>query len=458
MLRPWAVPLSARQNSATCPGATVRHLKWRPATSAAAALQAPDSNASSTSGWAWQWWDSIGAPKWVCSPMVDQSERAFRLLTRRYGVGLAYTPMIHAEPFAAEESFRRTFFDAWEPAMLGEPIDADKPLIAQLGGDDPLTLLKAARILEPYVDAIDINFGCPTEDARKGGHNSHSPRCRRYGAYLLPDVPLVARIVNTLASGLRRVPVTAKIRLLDTTAETLEVAHAIEQAGAVALCVHGRTAKQRPKYAEREAGGSSACAPSWERIAAVRRAVGIPVIANGGVETRDDALRCLEETGAAAVMSAEALLEDPDLFAERQSGETEVQRMIRLAREFLDLAERYPSPLEYPPTKSHLFKMLHKLIGADQALARQKADAGAQLTLMEEMKLVLMRCPVTDFGAIRAAVDEIEVRYSVEPPPSLGPSWYRRWRTAENATPMKVTAGPRAPRGPRSPRSPGLRR
>ncbi|CAE8619647.1 unnamed protein product, partial [Polarella glacialis] len=187
--------------------------------------------------------------------------------------------------------------------------DADRPLIAQLGGDDPQTMLRAARLLEPYVDAIDINFGCPTEDAKRGGQKSHSPRCRRFGAYLLPDVPLVERIVGTLAAGLRRVPVTAKIRLREHRAATLEVAGAIEQAGAVALCVHGRTANQRPKYAARDPSGASGLAPSWAGITDVRRAVGIPVIANGGIETMADALRCLEETGCAAVMSAEALLE-----------------------------------------------------------------------------------------------------------------------------------------------------
>merc|ERR1719323_2588028 len=114
--------------------------------------------------------------------------------------------MIHAEPFAASEEYRRVYFDAWEAAHLHGVDDADRPLIAQLGGDDPRVMLRAAQLLEPYVDGVDINFGCPTEDARKGGHQSHSPRCRRYGAYLLPSLPLVRRLVSTLASGLRRVP------------------------------------------------------------------------------------------------------------------------------------------------------------------------------------------------------------------------------------------------------------
>ena len=294
--------------------------------------------------------------------------------------------MIHAEPFASDEEYRRTYFDAWDAADLGPAKDVDRPLIAQLGGDDPHTLLRAARILEPHVDAVDINFGCPTEDARKGGHKTHSPLCRRYGAYLLRDPQLVAKIVGTVAAGLRRVPVTAKIRLLQKRDDTAQLAMAIEQAGAAALCVHGRTIVQRPKYAKRDGLGEASLAPNWGAIAEVRRSVGIPVIANGGIETKRDAAACLEQTGAAAVMSAEALLEDPALFddppmeaQDHQDPKADVARMLRLGREFLDLAETFTCPLKYPPTKSHLFKILHRLIGADQATARRKDAAGLLL-------------------------------------------------------------------------------
>jgi len=281
--------------------------------------------------------------------------------------------MIHAEPFAADDTIRKTYFDAWTPADNEE----DRPLIAQLGGDDPKVMLQAAKHLEPHVDAIDVNFGCPTEDARKGGHQSHSPRCRRYGAYLLRDTKRVTRIVGTLASSLR-VPVTAKIRLLPDRRDSIDLALAIEEHGAAALCVHGRTVDQRPKYAEKH--GIESLAPDWEAIAEIRRVVGIPVIANGGIESRQDALRCLAETSCAAVMSAEALLEKPDLFMEDDQECPAIPKMIRLSREFLDLAEQYPSPLKYPPTKSHLFKILHRLIGVDQATARRKAAAGEALT------------------------------------------------------------------------------
>lgn len=128
-------------------------------------------------------------------------------------------------------------------------------------------------------------------------------------------------------------------------------------------------------------------------------------------------------------MSAEALLEQPDLFEEPPLRRP-LARMFRLCHEFLDLAEHYPSPLKprgaprchcgarYPPTKSHLFKMLHRLIGVDQAETRRKAARQEPLTRpgrlrplkamprpQEEMKLELMCCPVKDFAAIRKARD-----------------------------------------------------
>lgn len=367
--------------------------------------------------------------------MIDQSERAFRILCRRYGVTLAYTPMIHAEPFAANPAYRHEHFDAWDAAMWRGAQDADRPLIAQLGGDDPRVMLRAARLLEPYVDAVDVNLGCPTEDARRGGHRSHSPRCRRFGAYLASDVPAVQQLVGKLADGLR-VPVTAKIRLQESSGATVRLARALEEAGAAAICVHGRTARQRPKYADRDPAGAAGVGCSWPAIAEVVREVRVPVIANGGVETRQDALACLQHTGAAAVMSSEALLERPDLFVDIESesedpnGEqNDVHRIVRLAREFVDLAEVFPSPRKHAPTKPHLFKILHSLLGADQAEARRRDAAGLTLDVQAELKLVLMRCQMRDLAAIREAIDEVEVRYCADPRPPLGPPWYRRWRT-----------------------------
>lgn len=89
----------------------------------------------------------------VVAPMVDQSDLPFRLLSRRYGANLCFTPMIHSRLVVTSKAYRKKFTGNW-PAE-------DRPLIAQLCGSEPDLVLEAARLLEPYVDGIDINCGCP---------------------------------------------------------------------------------------------------------------------------------------------------------------------------------------------------------------------------------------------------------------------------------------------------------
>jgi tRNA-dihydrouridine synthase 1 len=218
--------------------------------------------------------------------MVDQSEKAFRLLCRELGTDLAYTPMLHARLFNEVPVFRDLHFDP-EPSGGG-------PLFAQFAGHDPATVLKAAKHVEGHADAIDLNFGCPQGIARKG----------RYGAFLLDEPDVMIALVERLAADLS-IPVTVKLRLLPDRDASIALCKRLEEAGASALCLHGRTREQNKQFA-----GSA----DWEPIREVVGALGIPVIANGGIETRADVDACLEYTGAAAVMSSEALLENPALF------------------------------------------------------------------------------------------------------------------------------------------------
>ena len=180
----------------------------------------------------WAWWRSLGSPATVCAPMVDQSERAFRLLVRRHGCDLCYTPMLHADLVVRDAAYRRDHV----------PDDAcaeDRPLIAQLGGGDPATLAAAAREIAARggCDAIDVNLGCPQACARRGG----------YGAFLDDDG--AARAVRAVAEA-SPLPATAKIRCraagdaegLDVdVAATVALAERLVAAGAAAVCVHAWT-------------------------------------------------------------------------------------------------------------------------------------------------------------------------------------------------------------------------
>ena len=288
----------------------------------------------------WSWWRSIGSPKTVCAPMVDQSERAFRMLCRGLNVDLCYTPMLHARLFTELDGYREQHFDA---APADEPL-----LIAQFAGHDPVTVLAAARLVEGKVSAMDLNFGCPQGIARKG----------RYGAFLLDEPDLMVELVRTLSRELS-VPVTAKLRLLPSEADRRSPSHEasvalcqrLADAGASALAVHGRTREQNKQYCGRA---------DWAAIRAVVRAVDIPVIANGGIGSAADAEACLAQTGAAAVMSSEALLENPALFCRNRDPTSGAYLdQDELASRYLDACEAHPPSKGAVMVRAHLFKFLH---------------------------------------------------------------------------------------------------
>lgn len=279
---------------------------------------------------AWEWFNSLGAPKYWVAPMVDQSELPFRMLCRKYGSTAAYTPMLHARLFLETESYREEHFST---------CPEDRPLLAQFCANDPDILLKAARIVEPYVDGIDINLGCPQRIARRG----------RYGAYLMDDLPLVEKLVKTLAQNLS-IPVTVKIRRFDDIQKTVQYALMLERAGASMIAVHGRTRDQRR---------ASEVLADWAHITAVRQACRVPVLANGNIRTLQDVDPCLQATQAHGVLSAESLLEDPALFwSERLLPGNEYKMIDRpmLFKEYLDLVDKYPVNMRM--VKGHAFKIL----------------------------------------------------------------------------------------------------
>lgn len=240
----------------------------------------------------WAWWEGLGAPRYHVAPMVDQSELAFRMLCRRHGATAAYTPMLHARLFDEAPAYREEHFTT---------TDGDRPLFAQFCGHDPATVLAAARRVAHAVDAVDLNLGCPQRIARKG----------RYGAFLMDHPGTVTSIIAALARGLPPgVPVTAKMRVFPDVERTVAFAKALEAAGASLVAVHGRTRDQKE---------ASAHAADWAQIAAVKAALRVPVLANGGVLTRADADACMEATGADGVLSAIPLLENPALFSAARS-------------------------------------------------------------------------------------------------------------------------------------------
>lgn len=207
-------------------------------------------------------------------------------------------------------------------------------MIVQFCANDPDILLSAAKFVENDCDAVDINLGCPQGIAKKG----------YYGSYLLENKPLIVSMVKKLKENLK-VPVTCKIRALPTEERTLDLAKAIQEAGASLLTIHGRC-KEHNKHRV----GSA----NYDIIRKIKQSLDIPVIANGGIATFKDVESCLKLTGVDGVMSSESILEYPCLFDPSQTYD-----MDDIMLEYLDLYEKYPGEGDLKTIRSHMFKFLH---------------------------------------------------------------------------------------------------
>jgi nifR3 family TIM-barrel protein len=235
--------------------------------------------------------------RFCVAPMVGQSDIAFRLLCLRHGASVCWTEMFYSQRIVEDEGYL--------PEVL-QSCAEDRPLIVQICGNEPEVMAAAAAKIEDYcngslygLDAIDINLGCPQKRAQEG----------HYGSYLLDrrDWELVEAMVAEMANRVS-VPVTCKIRLLQTQEQTIEFARRLQRAGASLLTIHGR---QRGGQRHGRRGPAD-----LSQIAAVKRALSIPVVANGNITWPRDALENLELTQADGVMSAEGILANPVLFQE----------------------------------------------------------------------------------------------------------------------------------------------
>ena len=287
----------------------------------------------------------------VVAPMVDQSDLPFRLLCRKYGSNLCFTPMIHAKMFQEKEAYHHKFWDI----RTGTPA-ADRPLVAQFCGSDPEALLQSALMMQHQVDAIDLNCGCPQTIAKRG----------KYGAFLLEDEATLVKVVRTLASQLD-IPVTVKVRLLPSgLQDSLNLYKQLVKAGASMITIHGRNRFQK---------GQETGKADWDAIAKVVQVIGhdsqypVPVLANGGIADLQQVKQCLRHTNADGIMSSEAILEYPAIFLGEAPAQRTISR-IQLAHEFLDLCA------EYPPDRGgqgsglkcarvHLHRMLHADLQTD---------------------------------------------------------------------------------------------
>ncbi len=235
-------------------------------------------------------------PPLVLAPMAGITDHVYRLMLRRIGgVGLVTMEFISSEAITRGNArqTRKLLFS-----------EEERPLSIQIYGSDPERMAAAAEIVEALgPDVCDINMGCPANKVLKG--------CA--GAALMGDLDLARRIIRAVRSKVS-IPLTVKFRVgLDESRKNfLELGRICEGEGVAAVAMHGRTARQM--YTGRA---------DWSRIAELKRALAIPVIGNGDVETADDAAEMFRQTGCDAVMCGRATMKNPWIFrqiADRLAG------------------------------------------------------------------------------------------------------------------------------------------
>jgi nifR3 family TIM-barrel protein len=232
----------------------------------------------------------------VLGPMAGITEAPFRVICKRMGAGLTYTEMVSAKGLHYNP-------DSTVSKALLTIAPEETPCAVQLFGAEPEVMAaQARRIVERYgadVALIDLNMGCPVSKVVAKGE----------GCALMRDPHLAADIVRAVVSECGA-PVSAKFRKGwdDSEVNAVEFACALEEAGATLIAVHGRT---RDQFYRGQA--------DWSVIAAVKRAVAIPVIGSGDVLSAAAAKAMLEQTGVDAVMVARGAQGNPWIFREARA-------------------------------------------------------------------------------------------------------------------------------------------
>lgn len=223
----------------------------------------------------------------VFAPIAGFSEVGLRALCAELGAGLTYTEMVSAKGLMYGNEHTEDLLHTTE---------YEKVKAVQLFGSDPEILARAAesRKLGKF-DIVDINMGCPVKKIVSNNE----------GSALLKNPSLAADIVRAVRRSGK--PVTVKFRIgFEKNSRTgVDFARYMQDAGAAAITVHGRT---REQFYEGNA--------DWDYIAEVVRAVDIPVIANGDVFSKEDYIKIKAHTGAAGVMIARGALGHPQIFSE----------------------------------------------------------------------------------------------------------------------------------------------
>jgi nifR3 family TIM-barrel protein len=296
--------------------------------------------------------------------MSGVTNRTLRALYKPFGFGLTVTEFVSSN--ALQHGNKRTM----------EMIDqhgVEQPVSTQLWGNDPALMAYAARVVrECGADIVDINFGCPAPKVTK----------TEGGSACLRDVDRCEAIMRAVVDAVD-CPVTVKMRLGWTESDLvyIEVAKRAQAVGIAAVTLHARTAKQFYK-------GSA----DWSHIAALKRAVDIPVIGNGDLSEPEDALAKMRASGVDGIMLGRAVLGNPWLVSrlaallegrEPEDAPLPAERLRYAMHHYRVMVEEWGEQRAVPQMRKHLGYYLRGFAGAAELRERVMHTTSAAATLHE---------------------------------------------------------------------------
>lgn len=254
----------------------------------------------------------------LLAPMAGVTDYSFRILCKEQGAGIVYSEFVSAHGIIRENE---------KSLDLIKFFEEERPIGVQIFGDSPEVMAEAAKYVVTNFkpDILDINYGCPVPKVTKKGA----------GSAALKDLELMNAITQAVVQSVPEVPVTVKMRAGWDLQSIIvgEAAKLLEDAGVKAITLHPRTALQTLKGHAK-----------WELIKLLKETVSIPVIGNGDIQTADDVLRMVDETGCDAVMIGRAALGNPwifnqskDLINGKPISEPTVEEKVELCKRHFEL-------------------------------------------------------------------------------------------------------------------------